>query len=765
MKMEMKRIVALLIAFVMAVGVLWTGDEQVSNAATTNEDVQTVWTICENEKLSSGGLSKTALNISLGEYAQDMSKLSLYVRMTVTDKAFNAGANTDPYQTKWRMKIDNEQNDSAPLFVVEIPKSGEFEHTYSFAELYNYTTPNIDLSKPINYFGLWKINADCSDMFISEIKIIYTPNEWTLYKNKTITNSTNIDNTSLNMNLNKANANKNEYTLHFKVTVPDSVVTQNGYDSSKWRVKLYNVADVEATATLVPTGITSAGTYEYTVKLSDIAPNNNNFDISKALKRCRVYIDNLSAQDVVIDEMKIVFTSNEWTLYKNKTITESSLTDSSFNIDFNRPSGEQTGLVFYVKMTVPSSIIENSSYNTTNWRIKLSHTIDQESDACLVPTITTAGTHEFTVKMSEINPNGQLNIASTLKRCRIYLNGGLSVQGVTIDEMKIIDTTAYVEEYQSKYWSVLENQEITNVKYDTTNLGFSFNEQVNRDNLALWVKLDIPSELGEKVLNDDYWRIKICNEATKRDTPSEHGYKLIPTTTGENTFVIPLYTADNLDCANTINSLRIYHNVNGEDTDLKGVKFSVRIIDTRYWVEPGKTPDAVYADTFSVPTGYTFAGWYTDSSCTSANALKDMTNGTVYAKYVRKGVQDVVAQYAKSKDKDDNETAAIRFVTTVDSLQYKKVGFDITINGTTIPKESNIVYKKLYATGVQNGDPITYVPTDIDAASTFFNTFTINGISANGFDTEITVQTYWITQDGTKVLGDVATYTINGMMQ
>lgn len=214
-----------------------------------------------------------------------------------------------------------------------------------------------------------------------------------------------------------------------------------------------------------------------------------------------------------------------------------------------------------------------------------------------------------------------------------------------------------------------------------------------------------------------------------------------------------------IDYSAAFNNILVrYIQTAGDDTTKHG-QLTSHFTYTSLQVVPEKIPQAGAAPT-DVPEDYIFAGWYTDEACTTANALEGVANGKVYAKFVRKGILNVKAQKAVDNNATDNK-GILRFVSTVDSLQYREVGFVITVNGSTEQAlTSTEVYSELYAIG-----NITYKPTDIDAASLYFNAITFRGVPTDT-DLNITVKAYWITQDGTTVYGDErALPTINIVSQ
>ena len=161
--------------------------------------------------------------------------------------------------------------------------------------------------------------------------------------------------------------------------------------------------------------------------------------------------------------------------------------------------------------------------------------------------------------------------------------------------------------------------------------------------------------------------------------------------------------------------------------------------------------------------GYVFAGWYADEACekTPIRNAEQMTE-TAYALFVTENVLSVKAQLsADVLSAGTNATKAdIRFVTTVDTLKYKEVGFKLVIKGKEATSSTNTVYTELYALGT-DGVVDKFSPKYFSLASNYFAALTVTGIPAGEWDTGITVTPYWVTLDGTTVYGMEATKTVN----
>lgn len=146
--------------------------------------------------------------------------------------------------------------------------------------------------------------------------------------------------------------------------------------------------------------------------------------------------------------------------------------------------------------------------------------------------------------------------------------------------------------------------------------------------------------------------------------------------------------------------------------------------------------------------GYVFGGWYSDETLNTPLATTQTTGGA-YAKYVPADVLSVKFQSTMAgtitNDKD------IRLITTVDSLNYSAVGFSVknlSHQNQPFEKASSTVYTTIKG----NGD--TYTPDVFHQSSKFFMTICFTGITADKFEQQLYVEPYWITLDGTKVIGN-----------
>ncbi len=160
--------------------------------------------------------------------------------------------------------------------------------------------------------------------------------------------------------------------------------------------------------------------------------------------------------------------------------------------------------------------------------------------------------------------------------------------------------------------------------------------------------------------------------------------------------------------------------------------------------------------------GYVFAGWYEDEECSISYVQKEgETLEGYYAKFVPESVLSVKAQNeTKLLDTvlSDDATGQIRFVTSVDSLNYKEVGLHIEgqIGNTTLNKDYSIkkVYTYLYATGTtdKEAEPKTAATVFGTSASEYFAAQAFR-IRFDQFSDNFTVTPYWVTPDGVRVNG------------
>ena len=157
--------------------------------------------------------------------------------------------------------------------------------------------------------------------------------------------------------------------------------------------------------------------------------------------------------------------------------------------------------------------------------------------------------------------------------------------------------------------------------------------------------------------------------------------------------------------------------------------------------------------------GYLFGGWYLDSALENPVVSKSDVTKNVYAKFVPAYVLSVKAQnYASTKATDgtasETNKTTTRVVSTVDeSLLYSEVGFEVIVNGKEkVEVKTTKVWENL-AVGTGNARK-EYAATKIFGdVSKYFFVLNIQNIPETKWADQMYVRPYWITEDGTKVLG------------
>jgi len=145
-------------------------------------------------------------------------------------------------------------------------------------------------------------------------------------------------------------------------------------------------------------------------------------------------------------------------------------------------------------------------------------------------------------------------------------------------------------------------------------------------------------------------------------------------------------------------------------------------------------------------TGKVFAGWYADDAFTT---VYTETTGKAYPKFVDEKVMEVMAQKFASSD---TTKATLRFVSTLDALDYQKAGFEITFGSKTVLQTIKNVYQNVSVEGTNK------TPAEVSgsAESQYITLFKLTNIPAAQFDADFSVRAYWQTPDGTAVYSNTA---------
>lgn len=178
-----------------------------------------------------------------------------------------------------------------------------------------------------------------------------------------------------------------------------------------------------------------------------------------------------------------------------------------------------------------------------------------------------------------------------------------------------------------------------------------------------------------------------------------------------------------------------------------------------YYFEAEAVSSYRESGTYPKEPGYVFAGWYKDAEYTEW-IDKDETGTSAWAKFVEDDVLSVKPQIKlDGNDSLPTTSTDLRFVTTVDGLDYRRISFYIEktggkgeIDAARYDETPRLVYEKLYYVG-DNSKTMEYVPTVFSWQSRYFKAFTIKGIPFEQYSNIIKVTPYWITMDGTIVRG------------
>lgn len=220
-----------------------------------------------------------------------------------------------------------------------------------------------------------------------------------------------------------------------------------------------------------------------------------------------------------------------------------------------------------------------------------------------------------------------------------------------------------------------------------------------------------------------------------------------------------------IELAEHFESGRIALTANKKDGDGGGIRsFTIEKLRTQYVMytaEEFKTYRETAEYTAPEKDDYLFAGWFRDMNGEQpvGSDIKEL-DSCVYAKFVPENLLTVKAQISENlldNNSANDQKGDLRFVTTVDTLQYSQVGFHIVYEkgGETKNRTSasNVVYKRLYAVGSNQTQLICYQPSDICSAAAYFKACTVRNIGKENFDTIFSVTPFWKTSDGTYVCG------------
>ncbi len=156
-----------------------------------------------------------------------------------------------------------------------------------------------------------------------------------------------------------------------------------------------------------------------------------------------------------------------------------------------------------------------------------------------------------------------------------------------------------------------------------------------------------------------------------------------------------------------------------------------------------------------VMNGYLFAGWFKRDSDTASPIAITRKTGSAYAKFVDADLLNIKAQ-VRYKDVNNIGKMDIRFITTVDGLRYRTMGFQLAYDGKYKDYQSENVYSTINAWEEDQQAYRTYVPEDLCLSAQYFKAYTLWNVPIDSFNTPIQATAYWETLDGTLVTGESA---------
>ena len=177
--------------------------------------------------------------------------------------------------------------------------------------------------------------------------------------------------------------------------------------------------------------------------------------------------------------------------------------------------------------------------------------------------------------------------------------------------------------------------------------------------------------------------------------------------------------------------------------------------------------------------GYLFAGYFKEKDCT----LETRTSkaGAKYAKFVKEDVLDVKIQITNGTVKSSYETDkngdtpyvgkhVIRFVSSVDSLDYKNIGFELEFkdaegNVQKLSTKTTKTFKRIASTiGADQSGADTYSFSPKMVSEDSLNFFTAKlpvENTAEAMATVYKVRAFWTTLDGTVIRGQERAVSVN----
>lgn len=168
-----------------------------------------------------------------------------------------------------------------------------------------------------------------------------------------------------------------------------------------------------------------------------------------------------------------------------------------------------------------------------------------------------------------------------------------------------------------------------------------------------------------------------------------------------------------------------------------------------------------------VKQGYVFAGWYTSTDAENFNALveadidsKNIPTDNTYAKFVSADILSVKTMVEGRIEKEsstiisngEDDFTDFRFLSAVDSKNYQEVGFEYRLGGgATQTMAMTKIWSQLRKN--PNGSDTITASQIFGTGAYAFIALDVTDVYEVNFDKIVCVRPYWVTMDGTKVMG------------
>ena len=158
-----------------------------------------------------------------------------------------------------------------------------------------------------------------------------------------------------------------------------------------------------------------------------------------------------------------------------------------------------------------------------------------------------------------------------------------------------------------------------------------------------------------------------------------------------------------------------------------------------------------------IKEGYVFGGWYSEENDNAYIAEENIAGVTsAYAKFVPAQVLSVKAQNMAGTNKDMDQTY-VRVMTSLDSANYQKVGFDIWLSNEIQLFKDNVENAPLETDQIYKGIMVGETPVDAKdiygGVSKYIGAWQLSNVAKKNYGEIIYVRPYWYTMDGTQVYG------------